>query len=104
MTRSGMHGGECAEHGEGQIVAGRHAPADGGRKARVDDGALGCRHLDGAKNPFVVGQVRQQRAFERIGRHGERVGQRAVDGAIDLGRSARVIDADLVALHRDGNL
>ena len=77
-------GGERAEHGEGEIVARRHAPADGRREARVDDGAFGRRHLDAAEDALVVGQVRQQRALERVGRHGEGVGERAVDGAVGL--------------------
>ena len=93
----GDDGRERAEHGEGQVVAGRHATADGGGEARIDDGARGRRHVDAAEDALVVGEIGEQHAFERVGRHGEGVGHRAVDGAIDLGAGARIVDADPVA-------
>ena len=104
MLRSGSTGAKRPEYGKRQVVARRHAPTNRRREARIDDRPFRRGHLDTAEDALVVGQARQQRAFQRIGRHGEGVGHRAVDGAIDLGASPRVIDENALALDLDGDV
>ena len=71
-------------------------------KVTVEDAAFGCRHMHRAKEPFVVGDLGHERAFEGIDR-------RSIGGVVDtvdraeagLRRGAAVIHIDIRALDLD---
>ena len=66
------------------------------REGGVENATFRRRDMDGAKEPFIVGNARGQRTLEGI--HGPRIGDvvDAVDSAFArLGRGARVIDVDV---------
>ena len=73
-------------------VTGSH----GGRKARVEDAALRCRHRHRLEAPVIVRYLREDRAFQGVRRVSRGVVQHDVHTSTDLWRASRVVDNDLI--------